>query len=158
MGALPATSPFQQRRSSTNSPVSSRKSSAAVSTATTPAPMSVKKVVTKSIGINTEKEKPKPKIVTKDAKTQNEIPMKNASTSAMILPLASDTKPSFAGSPLTTPETERPPVNLNLCDKCCKDIKQVAEGIIAGPNLTSGFSGAIGRGIFESQGWSGEGG
>merc|ERR1719450_427027 len=57
MGALPATSPFQQRRSSTNSPVSSRKSSAAVSTSTTPAPNIAKKVVTKSIGTNTEKEK-----------------------------------------------------------------------------------------------------
>ena len=143
MGALPASSPFQQRRSSTNSPVSSRKSSAAVSTSTTPAPNIAKKVVTKSIGINTEKEKPKPKILTKDAKTQNEIPMKNASTSAMILPLGNDTKPSFAGSPLTTPETERPPVNLNLCDKCCKDIKQVAEGIIAGPNAASGIKSPI---------------
>ena len=134
MGALPASSPFQQRKSSSNSPVSSRKSSAAVSTSTTPAPLLPKKVITKSIGINTEKEKPKPKIVTKDAKIQNEIiATRNASTSAMILPLISDNKSTLVGSPLTTPETEKPPVNLNLCDKCCKDIQQVAEGIIAGP-------------------------
>ena len=143
MGALPATSPFMHRKSSSNSPVSSRKSSAAVSTSTTPAPLLPKKVVTKSIGINTEKEKPKPKIVTKDAKTQNEVPTRNASTSALILPLVSDTKSSFTGSPLTTPEIERPPVNLNLCDKCSLDIKQVAEGIIAGPNSQSAIKSPI---------------
>ena len=123
MGALPASPYFNRKASSSpspSSPAGSRKPSSI------PA-----KVITKSIGINTDKE-PKPKKpVTKDAKVQNNVVTKNASTTAMILPVVE--KVAVGGSPLTTPELEKPPVNLNLCDKCNKDIKQVAEGIIAGP-------------------------
>merc|ERR1712240_841810 len=59
---------------------------------------------------------------------------KSASTSALILPLSKALPP---GSPLSTPEIEqRPPLNLNLCDKCDKDIHQVAAGIISGPPVS----------------------
>merc|ERR1719384_1838287 len=57
-----------------------------------------------------------------------------AATSALILPLSKGHLPP--GSPLSTPETEKPAVSLNLCDKCDKDIQQVAAGIMAGPPLS----------------------
>ena len=59
---------------------------------------------------------------------------KTASTSAMILPLTTNKNLPAQGSPLTTPETEHPTAKLNLCDKCNRDIHQVAEGIVAGPS------------------------
>merc|ERR1719384_2963644 len=57
-----------------------------------------------------------------------------AATSALILPLSKGHLPP--GSPLSTPETEKPAVVLSLCDKCDKDIQQVAAGIMAGPPLS----------------------
>merc|ERR1719464_2438930 len=75
----------------------------------------------------------------KDAKVGAEkIATRSVGTSAMVLPLAGRLTSALPapGSPLTTPETERPPVNLNLCDKCDKDIHSVAAGIISGPPLS----------------------
>ena len=84
------------------------------------------------MGINTEEAK---KPACKSTAVQSSVACKSVSTSAMILPVTTTDHGAKAlgGSPLTTPELERPPVNLNLCDKCNLDIKQVAEGIMAGP-------------------------
>ena len=123
-------SPSVSRRSSTNSPSVSRKSSAA-STARTER---VERLDQRNQGTMTELEM-KPKMPTKDVTVETErMETKSASTSAMILPLSKVLPP---GSPLSTPETEqRPPLSLNLCDKCDKDIHQVAAGIISGPPLS----------------------
>merc|ERR1719430_2378905 len=115
-------SPSVSRRSSTNSPSVSRKSSAASTTQTT-------KVDHKSKGAMTVGEM-KMKMPTKDVKVGDNIVTKTVATSALMLPLTKGLPP---GSPLSTPETEKPPVNMNLCDKCDKDIHKVAEGIISGP-------------------------
>jgi len=119
-------SPSVSRRSSTNSPSVSRKSSAASTTQTT-------KVDHKSKGTMTVGEM-KMKMPTKDVKVGDNIETKTVATSALMLPLTKGLPP---GSPLSTPETEKPPVNMNLCDKCDKDIHKVAEGIISGPPLSS---------------------
>merc|ERR1719430_1295653 len=118
-------SPSVSRRSSTNSPSVSRKSSAA-STA------KGERVDQRTQGTMTELEM-KAKMPTKDVTVETErLETKSASTSAMILPLSKVLPP---GSPLSTPETEqKAPLSLNLCDKCDKDIHQVAEGIISGPS------------------------
>merc|ERR1719430_2970307 len=118
-------SPSVSRRSSTNSPSVSRKSSAA-STA------KGERVDQRTQGTMTELEM-KAKMPTKDVPVETEsLETKSASTSAMILPLSKVLPP---GSPLSTPETEqKAPLSLNLCDKCDKDIHQVAEGIISGPS------------------------
>merc|ERR1719430_175500 len=118
-------SPSVSRRSSTNSPSVSRKSSAASTTQTT-------KVDHKSKGTMTVCEM-KMKMPTKDVKVGDNIETKTVATSALMLPLTKGLPP---GSPLSTPETEKPPVNMNLCDKCDKDIHKVAEGIISGPPLS----------------------
>merc|ERR1719186_870813 len=73
------------------------------------------------------------KVPTKDAKVGEDMPAKTGSTSVMRLPL-NQILP--AGSPLSTPDLERPPWNLNLCDKCDKDIHKTAEGFISGPPLS----------------------
>merc|ERR1719158_2360752 len=77
----------------------------------------------------------KVKMPTKDVKVSTEkLETRSTATSAMILPLNKVLPP---GSPLSTPEIEqRPPLSLNLCDKCDKDIHQVAAGIISGPPLS----------------------
>lgn len=116
-------SPSASRRSSTHSPLPSRKASSVSGTTQT------KSTPTKTTGTMTMDVK------TKDAKTGGGPPpvaTRTASTSAMMLPLVSKNLPA-QGSPLTTPETERPAVRLNLCDKCNLDIQKVAEGIVAGP-------------------------
>jgi len=78
------------------------------------------------------------KVKTRDAKTGGPGPVmtRSASTSAMVLNLASKNLPA-QGSPLTTPETEHPTAKLKLCDKCNSDIQKVAEGIVAGPISSS---------------------
>jgi hypothetical protein len=117
------TSPSTSRRASMNSPLAARKNS---STSTTQA----KSAPTKSQGTMTDKDAK----ATRDAKTGGPVVVtRTASTSAMTLPLTNKYLPA-QGSPLTTPETERPPVRLNLCDKCNHDIQKVAEGIVAGPS------------------------
>jgi len=120
-------SPSVSRRSSTNSPSVSRKSSAA-START------ERTDQRTQGTMTEMEV-KAKIPTKDVKVSTEkLETRSTSTSAMVLPLSRTLPP---GSPLSTPEIEqRPPLSLNLCDKCDKDIHSVAAGIISGPPLS----------------------
>ena len=67
----------------------------------------------------------KVKMPTKDVKVATEkLETRSTATSALILPLNKVLPP---GSPLSTPEIEqRPPLSLNLCDKCDKDIHQVA--------------------------------
>jgi len=124
-------SPSVSRRSSTNSPSVSRKSSAANTARTERAERVVDQ---KSQGTMTELEM-KAKMPTKDVTVETErLETKSASTSALILPLSKALPP---GSPLSTPEIEqRPPLNLNLCDKCDKDIHQVAAGIISGPPVS----------------------
>ena len=115
-----AGSPSFSRKSSVNSPVPSRKSSS------TPT-----KVITRSQGTMTTAEV-KLKVPTRDAKTGSlSVPTKSVATSAMTLPLASKNLPA-PGSPLSTPESEKPPVKL--CDKCNKDIQKVAAGMMNVPS------------------------
>merc|ERR1719206_586198 len=118
-------SPSVSRRSSTNSPSVSRKSSSASTTQTT-------KADHKSKGTMTMGEV-KMKMPTKDVKVGGYVETKTVATSALMLPLTKSLPP---GSPLSTPETEKPPVNMNLCDKCDKENLKVAEGIISGPPLS----------------------
>ncbi len=119
------TSPSVSRRSSVNSPLTARKSSAASTTTT-----QTKSVSTKCQATMTEAEV---KVKTRDAKTGGgPVMTRTASTSAMVLPLINKNLPA-QGSPLTTPETEHPTAKLKLCDKCNRDIHKVAEGIMAGP-------------------------
>jgi len=124
-------SPSVSRRSSTNSPSVSRKSSSASTARTERADRSVDQ---RTQGTMTEMEM-KVKMPTKDVKVATEkLETRSTATSALILPLIKALPP---GSPLSTPEIEqRPPLSLNLCDKCDKDIHQVAAGIISGPPLS----------------------
>jgi len=124
-------SPSVSRRSSTNSPSVSRKSSSASTARTERADRSVDQ---RTQGTMTEMEM-KVKMPTKDVKVSTEkLETRSTATSALILPLNKALPP---GSPLSTPEIEqRPPLSLNLCDKCDKDIHQVAAGIISGPPLS----------------------
>merc|ERR1719264_2041428 len=124
-------SPSVSRRSSTNSPSVSRKSSSASTARTERADRSVDQ---RTQGTMTEMEM-KVKMPTKDVKVSTEkLETRSTSTSAMVLPLGRTLPP---GSPLSTPEIEqRPPLSLNLCDKCDKDIHSVAAGIISGPPLS----------------------
>merc|ERR1719430_1150831 len=124
-------SPSVSRRSSTNSPSVSRKSSSASTARTERGDRSVDQ---RTQGTMTEMEM-KVKMPTKDVKVATEkLETRSTATSALILPLNKVLPP---GSPLSTPEIEqRPPLSLNLCDKCDKDIHQVAAGIISGPPLS----------------------
>jgi len=124
-------SPSVSRRSSTNSPSVSRKSSSASTARTERVDRSVDQ---RTQGTMTEMEM-KVKMPTKDVKVATEkLETRSTATSALILPLNKVLPP---GSPLSTPEIEqRPPLSLNLCDKCDKDIHQVAAGIISGPPLS----------------------
>ena len=117
-------SPSVSRRESVNSPSVSRKSSSTSTTQT-------RKVERKSMSTMTVAESKTP---TKDAKVGEKVSTRSVGTSAMILPISKGHLPP--GSPLSTPETEKPAVSLNLCDKCDKDIHQVAAGIMAGPPLS----------------------
>lgn len=122
-----AGSPLGSRRSSVNSPSQSRKSS-------TLSGVHSARIVTKSQSTMTDSEL-SAKPMTRDAKSGSTgVLMKSVGTSALMLPLAKGL-PAL-GSPLTTPELERPPVNLNLCDKCNNDIHKVAEGVLAGPHAS----------------------
>lgn len=121
-------SPSVSRRESVNSPSVSRKSSSTQSSSTT----QTSKIERKHKDTMTLAEMKTP---TKDAKVGDKISTRSVGTSAMILPLTKSHLPP--GSPLTTPESEKPPVNLNLCDKCDKDIHSVAAGIISGPPSSS---------------------
>ena len=117
-------SPSVSRRESMNSPSVSRKSSSTSTTQTRNVERRHKDTMTMA----------EVKTATKDAKVGEKVQTRSVGTSALILPL---TKGHFPpGSPLTTPETEKPPVNMNLCDKCEKDIHSVAAGIISGPPLS----------------------
>lgn len=120
-------SPSVSRRSSTNSPSVSRKSSERASER-------AERLDQRTQGTMTEVEM-KVKMPTKDVKVATDkLETRNSSTSALVLPLSKVLPP---GSPLSTPEIEqRPPLSLNLCDKCDKDIHQVAAGIISGPPLS----------------------
>merc|ERR1719422_2460314 len=124
-------SPSVSRRSSTNSPSVSRKGSSASTSGMERADRSVDQ---RTQGTMTEVEM-KPKMPTKDVKVSTEkLETRSTATSALILPLNKTLPP---GSPLSTPEIEqRPALSLNLCDKCDKDIHQVAAGIISGPPLS----------------------
>merc|ERR1711962_164937 len=125
-------SPSVSRRSSTNSPSVSRKGSSASTSGMERADRS--SVDQRTQGTMTEMEM-KPKMPTKDVKVSTEkLETRSTATSALILPLNKTLPP---GSPLSTPEIEqRPALSLNLCDKCDKDIHQVAAGIISGPPLS----------------------
>ena len=114
-------SPSVSRRESVASPSVSRKSSSTSTTQT-------RQVERRSTMTQADTK-------TKDAKVGEKVSTRDVGTSAMILPLTSKSLPA-PGSPMTTPESERPPVNMNLCDKCDKDIQQVAAGIISGPPLS----------------------
>ena len=117
-------SPSVSRRESVNSPSVSRKSSSTSTTQT-------RKVERKSMSTMTVAEGRTP---TKDAKVGEAVKTRSVGTSALILPISKGALPP--GSPLSTPETEAPAVVLTLCDKCDKDIQQVAAGIMAGPLLS----------------------
>ena len=119
-------SPSVSRRESMNSPSVSRKSSSTSTTQT-------RKVERKSMSTMTVAEGKTP---TKDAKVGEAVKTRSVGTSALILPLSKAGPLLPPGSPLSPPETERPAVSLNLCDKCDKDIQQVAAGIMAGPPLS----------------------
>jgi len=121
-----SSSPSVSRRSSTNSASVSRKSSEQ---------NSLSKTDCKSKGTMTVGDI-KMKQQTVDTGVGEPCPiMKSIGTSAILsLPLSKSHLPP--GSPISTPETDKPPVNMNLCDKCEKDIHQVAEGIISGPPLS----------------------
>ena len=133
-----AGSPSLSRKSSgVASPIQSRRSSSLINPPSTPV---TPKVITKSQGTMTVAEV-KVKVPTKDVKIGSVVPgpvMKSVSTSAMMLALGSRNTPAFS-STATTPESEfKPPpsLQLSLCDKCNRDIHQVAAGIIAGPPLS----------------------
>ena len=74
----------------------------------------------------------------KDAKVEVKCEVKSVSTSAMLgLPLTTSTGVGGSGprgsnlppgSPLSTPDVERPPVNMSICEKCDKDIQKVILG------------------------------
>jgi len=132
------TSPTPSRRSSMNSPLTTRKVSNnnMATMTTTTASMTTTPTKTKCQATMTDAPVPtaEVKVKTRDAKTGGTPVMtKTASTSAMVLPLVSKNLPA-QGSPLTTPETEHPTAKLKLCDKCNSDIQKVAEGIVAGPS------------------------
>ena len=119
-------SPTGSRRSSVNSPLTTRKSSSNTTTTST--------TKTKSQATMTETEV-KVKVPTRDAKTGGPVvTTRTVSTGGMMsLPL-SNILPA-QGSPLTTPETEHPSAKLKLCDKCNNDIQKVAEGILHSPRI-----------------------
>ncbi len=117
-----ASSPSLSRKSSANSPIPSRRPSALTSTS---------KSITRSQGTMTVKEE-KPKVLTRDAKVGASPTTKSVSTSAMTLPGLSINSLPAPGSPLTTPERERLPVNI--CDKCDSDIQKVAKGVLEAPS------------------------
>lgn len=119
-------SPSVSRRSSTNSPSVSRKSSDLNMQA---------KSETKNKGTMTEGEM-KMKMDTVDTGVGSPVTQtKTVGISALLpLPLVKHNLPP--GSPISTPDTDNPPVNLNLCDKCDKDIHSVASDIISGPPLS----------------------
>ena len=110
-----AGSPSLSRKSSVNSPIPSRKSSTLSN-----------KPITRSQGTMTYTEM-KEKVPTKDAKIGAAIPTKSVGTSVMSLNLSSSLP--APGSPLLTPDREKPKVNV--CDKCDQDIQKVAQGIMA---------------------------
>ncbi len=117
-----ANSPSLSRRSSANSPNPSRKSSAL---------SSLPKVVTRTQGTMTLTEV-KVKVPTRDVKVGAVPTTKSVSTSALALTgLNVNTLPA-PGSPLTTPEREKP--SVNVCDKCNSDIQKVAKGVLEGPS------------------------
>jgi len=122
-------SPGVSRRSSTASPSQSRKSSAASTTQTE------RRTEQRSRGTMTAGEM-RAVQPTRDAGTTTPQPdrptTKSVATSALILPLTKQLP--APGSPLSTPEAEKPAISLNLCDKCDKDIHQVALGILAPPS------------------------
>lgn len=121
-----SSSPSVSRRSSTNS---DRGGSRKPSALTTPP-----KIELKTKGTMTDAQ---PKSKTKDVKVGDSLLTKSVSTSAMILPLVKNALHLPPGSPISTPDLENPAVSLNLCDKCEKDIHNVAEGIISGPAPTT---------------------
>jgi len=115
-----STSPSLSRKSSSNSIGGSRKSSS----------LSIAQYMNQKTKA-TMTDAPPP---TKDVKVGDRCETKSVSTSAMILPLGA--KPALPpGSPILSPDMEKaPPINLNLCDKCDKDIHKVAQGIMSGPS------------------------
>lgn len=136
-----SSSPSVSRRSSTNSPSVSRKSSAlSTTTATENKEVKHKETMTGPELL------PRPTLVDLPAKMSTVIPTSNISTqtaslpSPLSLPLLSSSGRGLPatvlppGSPLSTPDTEHPTVNMSLCEKCEKDIHQVAVGIMSRPN------------------------
>jgi len=79
-------------------------------------------------------EKVKSVVSTKDAAVEcvNVVETRSVGVAAKVLTLDLPGLSAAQGSPMPTPDLEKPPVNLNLCDKCHLDIKNVAAGIIAG--------------------------
>ena len=112
-------SPSSSRRSSANSPLTIRKSSS--STQTQERRSSSQSTMTDG--------QMKKVVATKDAKVGSDQVEKK---SALTLALENRHLPA-PGSPLLTPDVERPAVKLSLCDKCNNDIQEVAAGIVAGP-------------------------
>ena len=118
-------SPTSSRRSSANSPLTIRKSSTTVQTQTTTSKLSSQSTMTEG--------QVKTVVSTKDANVGcTAVQTKSVGTTALTLFLDNKHLPA-PGSPLTTPDVEKPAVRLNLCDKCNHDIQEVAAGIMAGP-------------------------
>ena len=116
-------SPTSSRRSSANSPLTIRKSSSSTQT-------NGKKSSSQSTMTDGQVKKVVP---TKDANVGcTQVEMKSVGTTALTLSLENKHLPA-PGSPLSTPDIEKPAVRLNLCDKCNHDIQEVAAGIMAGP-------------------------
>ena len=136
-----SSSPSVSRRSSTNSPSVSRKSSALSTAGDKSASVEVrhKETMTGPELMPKTAEQPKEPVkataATACAGTQTSglpsatgplsLPLFSASSRGTVLP---------PGSPLSTPDTEHPTMNMSLCEKCEKDIHQVAVGIMSRPN------------------------
>ena len=116
-------SPSSSRRSSANSPLTIRKSSSSTQT-------SGRKSSSQSTMTDGQMKRVVP---TKDANVGcDQVETKSVGTTVLTLALENKHLPA-PGSPLLTPDVEKPAVRLNLCDKCNHDIQEVAAEILAGP-------------------------
>lgn len=147
-----SSSPSVSRRSSTNSPSVSRKSSALSTAGDKAGTVDVKHKETMTgpeLMPNKPIERPKEPsrqitaaCQTSTAATQTEGSKSSSSGLALPLLLSSPSRGGVPhlppGSPLSTPDTEHPTMNMSLCEKCEKDIHQVAVGIMSLPGTGGG--------------------
>jgi len=134
-----SSSPSVSRRSSTNSPSVSRKSSSFSTSGDKVASVEVRHKETMTgpelMPKPTEQPKEVAKAVAAPVCQTSSIATQTAAAGGLSLPLLSSSRIPMLppGSPLSTPDTEHPTVNMSLCEKCEKDIHQVAIGIMSLP-------------------------